>query len=107
MPGGGGTGGMALPGLYVQAIDALDLSGDGGRAGLVSEEAYRRFADHPEQPVAAVICQRAAHFRDMDAPAAGLPLIKQALRLFEPTPPPADHAHAGFDYAGTCQRYAQ
>jgi DNA-binding CsgD family transcriptional regulator/tetratricopeptide (TPR) repeat protein len=107
VPGAAGTAGIDLPRLYVHAIDALDLSGDGVRAGLVSEEAYRRFADHPEQPVAAVICQRAAHFRDMDAPAAGLPLIKQALRLFEPAPPSADHAEAWFDYANTFQRSTQ
>src|SRR5260370_33203497 len=92
--GAAGTAGIDLPRLYVQAIDALDLSGDGVRAGLVSEEAYRRFADHPEQPVAAVIGQRAAHFRNMDAPPAGPPPTNQAPRLFDPAPPPPDHAHA-------------
>ena len=48
---------------------------------------------------AAVIHQRAAYFRAIDAPAAGLPLIEEALRLFEQAPPSADHAEAWLDYA--------
>jgi DNA-binding CsgD family transcriptional regulator len=96
-----------LPRLYVHAVDALDLSGDGVRAGRVVEEAYRRFAGHPDRSVAAVICQRAAHFRAIDAPAAGLPLIKQALRLFGQAPPSADHAEAWYDYANLFLRSAQ
>ena len=96
-----------LPRLYVHAVDALDLSGDGVRTGRVAEEAYRRFAGHPDQSVAAVICQRAAHFRAIGAPAAGLPLIKQALRLFGPAPPSADHAEAWLDYANIFLRSAE
>ena len=75
------------------------LSGDSERAGVVAEEAYRRFADHPDPATAAVIHHRAAYFRAIEAPAAGLPLIKEALRLFEQAPPSADHAEAWLDYA--------
>jgi len=107
VPGGAGTAQVDdVPRLYVHAIDALDLSGDGVAAGLVAEEAYRRFAGHPDPAVAAVICQRAAHFRAIDAPAAGLPLIEQALRLFGQAPPSADHAEAWFDYANLFLRSA-
>jgi DNA-binding CsgD family transcriptional regulator/tetratricopeptide (TPR) repeat protein len=107
VPGAAGTVQTGdLPRYYVHAVDALDLSGDGMRAGRVAEEGYRRFADHPDQSVAAVICQRAAHFRAIGAPAAGLPLIKQALRLFGPAPPSADHAEAWFDYANLFLRSA-
>ena len=88
-----------MPRLYVQAIDALYLSGDGVRAGVVAEEAYRRFAGHPDPATAAVACHRAASYRAIDAPAAGLPLIEEALRLFEQAPPSADHAQAWLDYA--------
>ena len=99
--------GIGVPQLYVRAIDALDLSGDGVDAGRVAEEAYRRFADHPDQPVAAVICQRAAHFRAIDDPVAGLPLIQQALRLFAQAPPSAEHAEAWFDYGNLFLRSAE
>jgi tetratricopeptide (TPR) repeat protein len=88
-----------LPGLYLRAIDALQLSGDGVRAGLVAEEAYRSFAGHTDPATAAVIRHRAAYFRAIETPAAGLPLIKEALRLFEQAPPSADHAEAWHDYA--------
>ena len=98
-PGAARTAGIELPGLYVRAIDALEISGDGVRAGAVAEDAYRRFADHPDRATAAVIHQRAAHLRAIDAPAAGLPLIKESLRLFEQTPPSAGHAKAWSDYA--------
>ena len=98
-PGAARTAGIELPGLYVRAIDALEISGDGVRAGAVAEDAYRRFADHPDRATAAVIHQRAAYFRAIDAPAAGLPLIKESLRLFEQTPPSAGHAKAWSDYA--------
>ena len=37
-------------------------------------------------------------FRAIEDPAAGLPLIKEALRLFEQAPPSADHAEAWLGY---------
>jgi tetratricopeptide (TPR) repeat protein len=106
-PGTAAAAGIDVPRLYVRAIDALDLSGDGVSAGLVAEEAYRRFADHPDQPTAAVICHRAAAYRQIEAPAAALPLIEAALRLFEQAPPSADYAEALFDYARVFLPYAQ
>ena len=48
--------------MYVRAIDALDWSGAGGRASALAEEAYRRFAGHPDPAIDAVIRQRAAAF---------------------------------------------
>jgi hypothetical protein len=77
----------------------LEISGDGERAGVLAEEAYRRFAGHPDRTIAAVIHLRAAVFRAIEAPAAGLPLIKEALRLFEQAPPSAEHAEAWYRYA--------
>ena len=106
-PGTAAAAGIDVPRLYVRAIDALDLSGDGVSAGLVAEEAYRRFADHPDQPTAAVICHRAAAYRQIEAPAAALLLIEAALRLFEQAPPSADYAEALFDYARVFLPYAQ
>jgi DNA-binding CsgD family transcriptional regulator/tetratricopeptide (TPR) repeat protein len=90
--------GIGVPRLYVQAIDALERSGDAVRAGAVAEEAYRRFADHPDPATAAVAHHRAAHFQSIEAPAAGLPLIEEALRLFGQAPPSADHVEAWLDY---------
>jgi DNA-binding CsgD family transcriptional regulator len=99
LPGTADAAGINLLRLYVQAIDALDLSGASERAGEVAEEAYQRFAGHLDRATAAAIHQRAAIFRGMDAPAAGLPLIKEALRLFGQAPPSAEHAEAWFVYA--------
>jgi DNA-binding CsgD family transcriptional regulator len=107
VPDAASAAGIGVPQLHVRAIDALDLSGEGVRAGLVAEDAYRRFAGHPDPATAAVICQRAAHFRAIDAPAAGLPLINQALRLFGQAPPSAEQAEAWFDYANLFLRSAQ
>src|SRR5262249_28581280 len=87
-----------LPRLYLRAIDALDVAGDGPRAGVVAEEAYRRFAGHPAPAIAAVVHLRAAYYRGLGAPDAGLPLIQEALRLFEQVPLSAEHARAWFDY---------
>ena len=97
MPDAAGAAGIAVPQLYVWAIDALENSGESTRAGRVAEEAYHRFAGEPD--TAAVICQRAAQFRAIESPAAGLPLIKQALQLFGQAPPSAEHAKAWYDYA--------
>jgi DNA-binding CsgD family transcriptional regulator len=99
--------GIGAPQLYVRAIDALHLSGDSVRGGRVAEEAYHRFAGDPDPVIAAVICQRAADYRAMDARAAGLPLIKQALRLFGQAPPSAEHAQAWLAYANTFLRAAE
>ena len=98
-PGVAATDGIHLPGLYVRAIDALNLSGNSVRAGEVAEEAYRRFADRPDPATAAVIYHRAAFFRALDGHAVGLPLMDEALRLFELAPPSFDHANALLDYA--------
>ena len=98
-PDAAAAAGIDVPRLYVRAIDALFRAGDSVRAGLVAEEAYRRFARHPDPATAAVICHRAAYFRANDAPATGLPLMEEALRLFEQAPPSSEHAEALFDYA--------
>jgi len=98
-PGTVTVAGTDLPRLYVRAVDALSRSGDSGRAGAVAEEAYRRFASHPDPATAAVVCHRAAYFRGYDAPAAALPLMEEALRLFEQAPSSSDHAQALFDHA--------
>jgi DNA-binding CsgD family transcriptional regulator len=93
-----GVAGSDLPRLYLRAIDALELSGDRVRAGVLAEEAYRRFGAHPDPAIAGVVCHRAASFRAIDRPAAGLPLIEEALRLFEQARPSADQAEAWLDY---------
>jgi DNA-binding CsgD family transcriptional regulator/tetratricopeptide (TPR) repeat protein len=95
---GTGAAGIDVPRLYVRAVDALELSGDRERAGAVAEEAYRRFANYSDHGTAAVIHQRAAYFRGVETPSAGLPLIKEALRLFEGAPPSADYAEAWLQY---------
>jgi DNA-binding CsgD family transcriptional regulator/tetratricopeptide (TPR) repeat protein len=101
VPGATGAAEIGLPRVYVRAIDVLSLSGESVRAGQVAEEAYHRFGGDPDQAIAAVICQRAAHFRAIDSPAAALPLIQQALRLLGQAPPSAEHAEAWFDYANS------
>ena len=95
------TAGVDVPRLYVRAIDALFRSGDGLGAGVLAGEAHRRFAALPDPATAALVCHRAAYFRALDRPAAGLPLIQEALRLFGRAPPSADHAEALLDYART------
>jgi DNA-binding CsgD family transcriptional regulator/tetratricopeptide (TPR) repeat protein len=90
--------GIDVPRLYVRAIDALFNSGDSERAGVVAEEAYRRFAGHPDPATAAVVRHCAAYFRTNDT-AAACQLMEEALRLFEQAPPSFDHADALLDYA--------
>ena len=108
VPGAAIAAGIELPRVYARAIDALALAGDGARAGVVAEQAYRRFADYPDPAAAAVVCHRAAFRRWFDAaPARGLPLIEEALRLFGQAPPSPDHAEALFDYANTFLRSAE
>jgi len=90
--------GIDVPRLYVRAIDALFNSGDSERAGMVAEDAYRRFASHPDPATAAVVRHCAAYFRTDDTAAASQ-LMVEALRLFEQAPPSFDHADALLDYA--------
>ena len=93
-----GAAGVGLPQLYVRAIDALERSGDVERARELAEAAYRQFADHSDPATAAVAYHRVAHFQSIEAPATGLPLIEEALRLFGQAPPSADYAEALLDY---------
>ena len=55
VPGAASASGIELPRVYARAIDALVLAGNGVRAGVVDEQAYRRFADYPD-PAAAARC---------------------------------------------------
>jgi DNA-binding CsgD family transcriptional regulator len=91
--------GFDAPRMYIRAIDTLDWSGAGERAGQVAEEAFRRFAGHSDPATGAAVCHRAGRWRATGAPDAGLALIKEALRLFEQAPPSADQAEAWLDYA--------
>ena len=106
-PGMAGTAGIDLPRCYVRAIDALYLAGESQHAGALAQEAYRQYAGHADPATAAVAHHRAAFFQTLDTPAAGLPLMQQALRLFERTPPSYDHAHALLDYAAFFVQYVE
>ena len=107
LPDAAQMAGIELPRLYLRAIDALDVAGESQRAGALAEEAYRRFADHPDPATAAVVHLRAAYHRGLEAPDAGLPLINEALRLFEQQPPSAEHAEAWFHYGGIFLLHAE
>ena len=98
--------GMSLPELYVRAIDAHYVSGRAEDASVLAEEAYRRFAGLPDPAINAVIHERAARFRGLaaaylggqQAPGPSVPLITEALRLFEQAGPSAEYAEALFYY---------
>ena len=100
------AGQAELPGWYLHAIDARHLAGDAEGAGALAEEACRRFAGHPDPAVAAVVRERAARFRGIGdvflggraEVGSGLPLITEALALFDQVPPSAEHAEALFYY---------
>jgi ATP/maltotriose-dependent transcriptional regulator MalT len=91
--------GLDLPRLYLRALNALKAVDDVPRGGTLAEEAYRRYADHPDPAVAAVIHLHAASFRWGRSPADMRPLLERALRLFERVPPSVDHAKAWYSYA--------
>jgi hypothetical protein len=91
-----------LPRLYVQATDAFNLAGDGEQAAALAEEAYRRFAGHPDPATAAVIRHRAGFYQSFETRGGGLALIEEALPLYGRAPPSADHAMAQLDYASLC-----
>jgi DNA-binding CsgD family transcriptional regulator/tetratricopeptide (TPR) repeat protein len=98
--------GIDVPRLFVRAIDAFYHAGDSTRAGLAAEEAHRRFAGHADPATAAVVCHRAAVVRAKNASATGLPLMEEAIRLFELAPPSSDYANALIDYATIFLLYA-
>jgi DNA-binding CsgD family transcriptional regulator len=99
--------GEDLPGWYLRAVDDLLVAGDSEQAGVLADEAYRRYAGHPDPATAAVIHERAGRIRALgvtllgrpDTSDDGLALIKQALRLFEQAPPSVDQAEAWYYYA--------
>ena len=107
LPSAASALGVDLPRLYVRAIDALHVYGDRERAGELAEEAYRRFADHPEPATAAVIHLHAAVLREYRGPAEALPLMENALRLFERCPPSAEKAEAWWRYAAAFLFHAE
>src|SRR5262249_9965679 len=116
LPGAAQAADAGLPRLYLRAIDALDVAGGGQRGGGLAAGAGPppprpphpappprgppRPPGPPDPATAAVVHLRAAYYRGLAAPDAGLPLIKEALRLFEQLPPSAEHAEAWFHYGG-------
>jgi DNA-binding CsgD family transcriptional regulator len=101
VPSAAGLAGLGLPQVYVRAIAAAELSGGIRQARVLAEEAYRRFAGHPDPATAAVICYRTGYLRGHYDPDAGFPLVEEALALFERCPPSAEHAEALYHYAYT------
>ena len=95
-----------MPQMYLRTMDALERSGAGVRAGAIAEDAYRRFAGHPDLATAAAVRHRAAHYRAIGAPHEGSPLMEDALRLYEQAPPSAQHAQAWLDHADILRRSA-
>ena len=93
-----GTGIPGLPGLYVRAVDALGIAGDSERAAILAEEAYSRFAGHPDPGTAAAVLMRAAEFRMRSQPQAALELLQEAIRLVSDGPPSAVQAEAWYRY---------
>jgi DNA-binding CsgD family transcriptional regulator/tetratricopeptide (TPR) repeat protein len=84
--------GADLPHMYIRGLTALFTAGE--PADGLAEEAYRRFADHPDPAIAAPIHLRAAYsLMDTDPPASTR-ATQQALRLFEQLPPSVDEAKA-------------
>ena len=112
-PGAADSIKLSPPELYVRAIDALALSGDAEQACWLAEEAYQRFAGHPDPALDAVIHERAARFRGLAQVFVGadellgpvLPPIGEALRLFEAAGPSAQYAEALF-YHGNFLLYS-
>jgi DNA-binding CsgD family transcriptional regulator/tetratricopeptide (TPR) repeat protein len=98
-PGAAEAAGTDVLGLCLHAIDTLEWSGNGAAAREVAKEAYRRFAASPDPATAAIVRHRAAVYRAIETQGAGLPLIEEALWLFEQTQPSAEHAKAWLDYA--------
>jgi ATP/maltotriose-dependent transcriptional regulator MalT len=99
VPSAVGSVGVDVAHVYLRAAQALEISGDAERASDLAEEAYRRFSAHPDPATAAAVHWQTARFRAIGAPDAGLPLIREALRLFEAAPPSAEQAQAWYDYA--------
>jgi DNA-binding CsgD family transcriptional regulator/tetratricopeptide (TPR) repeat protein len=91
--------GAGVPGLYLRAMNALESSGDSAGAGVVAEQAYRRFAGHPDPATAAVVRHRVTRYGAIETTDEGVPLIEAALELFEQAPPSAEQAEAWLDYA--------
>ena len=81
------------------AVLTLWAVGDIAGSGALAEEAYRRFADHPDPALAASVHLRTAIFRFEGSATDARPLLDEALRLFELVPPSVDHAKAWFSYA--------
>ena len=98
-PAAAAAAGTGLPQMYIRAIDALYVSGDGERAAIVAEEAYRRFADHPDPETGAAVRHRMAFHGGFGAPASGIPLMEEAQRLYEQALPSVEYAKARLDYA--------
>jgi len=98
LPGTAHMAGIDMPRLHVRAIDALEVSGDLDRAQAVAEEALHQFKGHPAPATAAIIGARAGYLRAVDAPAAGLALIEEALPRFEEEQPSAEQAKAWYYY---------
>jgi hypothetical protein len=107
VPGAASRAWAELPRMYVRAVDALVAAGDSERARRLADAAYERFADHPDPATGAVICQRAAFLHGLEDAAAGLPMIQQALRLFERAPPSAEQAEAWLTYGFIFLLYGQ
>jgi DNA-binding CsgD family transcriptional regulator/tetratricopeptide (TPR) repeat protein len=88
-----------LPRLYLRGIDALDVAGEWPRQRQLADEAFRRFADHPDQAIAASVHLRHASEAGWNgSPSTARSAFEQALSLFERLPPSVEQAKAWLSY---------
>jgi hypothetical protein len=95
--------GIDLPHLYVRAFDALEVVGERTRRRQLADEAYRRFAHHPDPAVAASIHLRHA-WSDWNRSASTIrQAFEQTLSLFERLPPSVEQAKAWESWQFSCR----
>jgi DNA-binding CsgD family transcriptional regulator/tetratricopeptide (TPR) repeat protein len=78
--------GIDLPEVYTAAIDALNHSGQGERAGALAEAALVGL-ERVDPAVMAEVHRQLGRWRGVESPERGLESLQQAIELYEQLPP--------------------
>ncbi|REG00935.1 regulatory LuxR family protein [Asanoa ferruginea] len=91
--------GIDLPTSYLNAVDALDRSGDTRRAGQLAEEALQTQGTTTDRRALILLYERVSHYREWEQDGSGLEPLEKAMAMLAGLPPGREHVGVLRSYA--------
>ena len=99
LPADARPAGIDLPSAYLNALGALDRSGDTRRAGQLAEEALQTLGTTTDRRALIALYERVSQHREREEEGSGLEPLEAAIALLADLPPGREHVGVMRSYA--------